>query len=105
MFSLPLTPLLPLQPPLALQLDALVVVHDRLVALPVGTLLGLAFRSTVGAATGAATSTATYLLVVPPALLAQVSVNVLLPDRGPRASEPEEALLPLHAPEALHEAA
>jgi hypothetical protein len=105
MFSLPLVALLPLQPLLAVQLAALLVVQDSVVALPLGTLAGLAFKSTVGAGVGAATLTLTERLAEVPAALAQVSTNVLLAVSGPRASEPEVALAPLQAPEALHEAA
>jgi hypothetical protein len=105
MFSLPLTALLPLQPLLAVQLEALLVVQDRLVPTPAATLVGLAFKSTVGAGVAATTLTDTDLLAVLPAELAQVSVKVLLAESGPRASDPEVAFVPLQAPAALQDAA
>ena len=105
MFSLPLTALLPLQPLLAVQLEALLLVQARLVAPPLGTLAGLAFKSTLGAGVAVATATVTDWLAVLPAELAQVSVKVLLLASGPRASDPEVAFAPLQAPEALQEAA
>jgi hypothetical protein len=103
--SLPEAALLPLQPPLAVQLLVLALVQDNVVEPPAGMLLGFAFRSTLGAAGGAATLTVTDLLVLAPALLLQVSEKVLLAVREPRASDPAVALVPDQAPEAVHEAA
>ena len=42
---------------------------------------------------------------LPPEPLAHVSVNVVVADNGPTASEPEVALLPVQPPDAVQEAA
>ncbi len=70
--QLPLIPLLPDQPPEAVQLVALVDDQLSVAAAPLLTVPGLALRLTVGLG-GADTLTVTDLLALPPAPL-QVSV-------------------------------
>ncbi len=94
----------PLQPPLAEQLVALVDDHVRVALLPLSTLLGLAANDTVGAGGGGAlTATLVLWLAEPPAPV-QVSVNVLLAAvSGPLLALPEVGRLPLQAPPATQD--
>jgi hypothetical protein len=98
----PLIALLPDQPPEAVQ--AVVLVDDQVsvVAAPLLTVLGAAERLTVGA--GVLTVTVADCVALPP-LPVQVSPKVALAVRAPVDCEPLTALLPDHAPEALHEVA
>jgi hypothetical protein len=91
----------PLHPPLAVQLEALLVVQLR-VELPFSaTVVGLAIRFTVGGGVEEAIVTATDRPDEPPLLLAQVSVKVVLAASGPRTSLPAVALLPDQPPLAV----
>jgi hypothetical protein len=98
----PLIVLLPDQPPEAVQ--AVVLVDDQVsvVVAPLLTVLGAAERLTVGA--GVLTDTVADCVALPPAPV-QVSPKVALAVRAPVDCEPLTALLPDHAPEALHEVA
>ena len=96
----PLIALLPDQPPEAVQ--AVVLVDDQVsvVVAPLLTVLGAAERLTVGA--GVLTETVADCVALPPAPV-QVSPKVALAVRAPVDCEPLTALLPDHAPEALHD--
>lgn len=98
----PLIALLPDQPPEAVQ--AVVLVDDQVsvVAPPLLTVLGAAERLTVGA--GVLTDTVADCVALPPVPV-QVSPKVALAVIAPLDCEPLTALLPDHAPEALHEVA
>lgn len=101
--SLPLVGLLPDQPPLAVQLVALVEVQLRFVDWFVTTDVGSAVRLTVGAG-GAVTVTDALALPEPPAP-EQVSVNVVLAFRAAVVSDPLVALFPVQPPEAVQDVA
>lgn len=92
--------LFPAQLPDAIQPVALV--DDQLSVLdsPLATELGVALNVTVGVTTGT-TATVTDWTVLPPVPV-QVSVKVPLAVIELRVSLPEVALLPLHAPLAVH---
>jgi hypothetical protein len=98
----PLIALLPDQPPEAVQ--AVVLVDDQVsvVVAPLLTVLGAAERLTVGA--GVLTDTVADCVALPPVPV-QVSPKVALALIAPVDCEPLTALLPDHAPEALHEVA
>jgi hypothetical protein len=98
----PLIALLPDQPPAAVQ--AVVLVDDQVsvVVPPLLTVLGAAERLTVGA--GVLTDTVADCAALPPVPV-QVSPKVALAVIAPVDCEPLTALLPDHAPEALHEVA
>jgi hypothetical protein len=98
----PLIALLPDQPPEAVQ--AVVLVDDQVsvVVAPLLTVLGAAERLTVGA--GVLTDTVADCVALPPVPV-QVSPKVSLALIAPVDCEPLTALLPDHAPEALHEVA
>ena len=88
----------PLHPPLALHDVALLLDHESVDDAPDAMLVGEAFNVTVG--TGL-TVTVADRLVAPPVPV-QVNVNVELALSGPLACVPEVALLPDHAPLAVH---
>ena len=91
---------LPLQPPLALQLVALVDDQLSVALLPLSTTFGLAANDTVGSGGGGVlTATLVLWLAEPPA---QVSVKVLFASvSAPVLTLPEVARAPLQAPLAL----
>ena len=98
MDSLPLRALLPVQPPLALQLVALSADQLRVVEDPLSMLKLVAVSETLGGA--ALTVTATEPLTLPPGPV-QESVNVVSPDSGPTLSLPLVLLMPDQPPLAL----
>jgi hypothetical protein len=110
----PLTDLLPLQAlfagdALAVQLVALDVLQVSVEAVPLDTAVGFALSETVGAAGGgdggAVTVTVADRVTLPP-LPAQVNENVLVAVSAAVATfVPDTALLPDHAPDAVHEVA
>ena len=71
--SEPLVTLVPLHPPLAVQLVAFVALHVSVVDPPLTTFVGLAVKDTTGGGCAALTVTVTDCGVVPPAPV-QVSV-------------------------------
>jgi hypothetical protein len=81
---------------------ALVDDQVKVEPLPLATVLGFALRATVGA--GGVTETVTDCVALPPAPV-QVSEYVVLAVRAPVDCDPLTALVPDHAPEALHEVA
>jgi len=89
----------PVQPPDAVQLVAPVVLQVSVVVPPCDTDAGLAVRLTVGNGAGV-TSTCTDCAAVPPA---PVHVRVKVDDAvsAPLACDPDNALAPVHAPEAV----
>ena len=98
MVSLPLKALVPVQPPLALQLVALSADQFKVVEDPLSMLKLVAVSETFGGA--ALTVTAAEPLMLPPGPL-QESVNVASPDRGPTLSLPLVLLMPDQPPLAL----
>jgi hypothetical protein len=94
----PLRALLPLQPPEAVQLVALVELHDRLAAWPLLTDEGVAARLTVGAE--ALTETTAEDCAEPP-LPAHDRLNVDVEASAPVDCEPLGAFEPPHAPDAV----
>ena len=89
----------PLQPALAVQALALVVLQISMAALPAVTTVGLAVSVMVGA--GAETVTVNDAEPVPPGpLQANVKDDVLF--NAGTSSVPLVSLAPLHAPEAVH---
>jgi hypothetical protein len=98
----PFSAWLPDQPPEAVQAVALLDAHVRVAAAPLAIELGLAEKLTVGA--GAFTETVADCVALPPVPV-QVSEYVVLAVRAPVDCDPLTALVPDHAPEALHEVA
>jgi hypothetical protein len=96
--SLPLRTLLPVQPPLALQLVALSADQFSVVEDPLSIFKLVALSETLGSA--AITATATELLILPPGPLHE-SVNVVSTDMGPTLSLPVVLLVPDQPPLAL----
>lgn len=92
---MPLVALVPLQPPEALQLVALVADHVRADVAPLLMVLGLADSVTVGAA--AVTDTVLDCEAVPPAPV-QVMPKVALAESAPVDWEPLTALVPDQLP-------
>lgn len=101
--SLPLVALVPVQPPLAVQLVAFVDDQARLVDEPLVTEAGVAVSVTVGA-TGAVTVTEALAWPLPPAPL-QLRLKVALAVSAAEFSLPLVALLPVQPPDAVHEVA
>ena len=99
----PLKPLEPDQAPEAVQAVALLDDQDSVALAPLATVLGLALNVTVAVAWGL-TVTVVDWTAVPPAP-AQVNTYVAFADRGPVGCDPVSALVPDHAPEAVHEVA
>jgi hypothetical protein len=97
--SEPLPGLLPLQPPLAVQLVALADDQVRVELSPAWMDNGLAVRVSVGAG-GADTVTVTRLDALPPSPV-QVSAKVVVAVSGPMDSDPLPGLLPLQPPLAV----
>jgi hypothetical protein len=95
--------LLPLHPPLAVQLVALVELQVSVVDPPAATVDGVAVSVTEGIV-GCVTVTLTDCVADPPAPL-QVSANAELEVNAPVEAVPEDALLPLQLPDATHELA
>jgi hypothetical protein len=100
--SEPLTALVPVQPPEAVQLLVLAVDQLRVEVPPFATVVGDALSVTVGegVALGGVTVTVTDCDALPPAP-AHASVYVVVAASPDRASDPESALLPVQPPEAV----
>ena len=93
---------LPLQPPLALQLVALVDDQLSVALLPLSTTFGLAANDTVGSGGGGVLTATLVLWLAEPPAPAQVSVKVLFASvSAPVLTLPEVARAPLQAPLAL----
>ncbi len=101
--SLPEVPFAPLQPPVAVQLLALVVDQLSVDAPPLATDAGVAVSVTVGSGAGL-TVIVTDWTAEPP-LPVQVSVKEPVAVRFVRCSLPEVDLVPLQPPEAVQELA
>lgn len=101
--SLPLVALVPVQPPLAVQVVAFVDIHVRLVDDPVVTDGGVAVNVTVGN-TGAVTVTDTLADPEPP-VPEHVRVKLALAVSAAEFSVPLVALLPVQPPDAVHDVA
>jgi hypothetical protein len=95
--AVPLAGLLPLHPPEAVHVVALVELQVSVDASPTNTLVGFADRLTVGAGT---TVTVTLRLSVPPVPV-HISVKVVVEPRAPVEAEPLVDWLPLHPPDAV----
>jgi hypothetical protein len=93
----------PFHPPDAVQEVALVEVQLKVEALPLLTLVGLAFNDTVGAG-GAETVTVADCDAEPPAPV-QVRINFVVAVSAEVACEPVVACEPLQPPEAVQELA
>jgi hypothetical protein len=102
--SEPLSGRLPLHPPVAVQLDALVAAQLSVVVPPLATVEGVAISDTDGGGCGAGWVTVTVTdcaaAAAPPAPT-HVSVKFEVDVRPERASEPLSGLAPLHAPDAV----
>jgi hypothetical protein len=92
----------PVHPPDAVQAVALVDDQVSVEPPPLATLVGLAFKETLGG--GAETETVTDCAAVPPAPV-QVRVNFVLADRADVVLEPLIASPPFQPPEAEHDVA
>ena len=101
--SLPLVALVPVQPPLAVQVVAFVDDHVRLVDEPVVTEVGFAVSVTVGN-TGAVTVTDALADPEPP-LPEHVSVKLVLAVSAAEFSVPLVAFAPVQPPEAVQDVA
>lgn len=101
--SEPLRALVPVQPPDAVQLVALVDDQLSVVEPPLAIVDGAAVSVTEGAA-GCVTVTFTDCVADPPAPV-QVSANAELAVRAPVDAVPDVALLPLQLPEAVQDVA
>jgi len=97
--AVPPVPLLPLQPPDAVQSSALLVLQVSVEDAPLAMLVGLAENVTVGA--GGVTVTVADWLAVPPAPV-QLSVKVVVAVSAPVLAVPLVPLLPLQPPDAVH---
>ena len=102
MVSEPLSALLPLQPPDAVQAVAFVADHVSVELLPLATELGAALIKTVGA--GELTETVADCVALPPGPV-HVKEYVELADTAPVDCEPLSLLEPLQPPDALQEVA
>lgn len=93
----------PDQAPDAVHESAFVELHVKVALPPLGTIVGLALSSTVGAGGGGvpATTTVTDCVAVPP-LPEHVRENALLAARGPVLCEPDVGFAPDQAPDAEH---
>lgn len=96
-----LTALVPLQPPEAVQLVALVDVHESVDEAPEATVVGFALSASVGAGGAACTVTMAVLIALCPAAFEQVSVKDALAFNGPTDCEPETAFAPAQPSEAV----
>lgn len=99
----PLRVLVPVQPPDAVQLAALVDNQLSVVEPPLATVVGVAVSVTDGAA-GCVTVTFTDCVADPPAPV-QVNANAEFAVRAPVDALPDVALVPLQLPEAEHDVA
>lgn len=101
--SEPLSALVPLQPPDAVQAVAFDADQASVVLPPFATLLGAAVRLTEGGGgdTGGETETVTDCDAVAPPLPLQVSVNVVVVVSPVLASEPLSAFVPAQPPAAV----
>lgn len=96
--SLPPVALVPLHPPLAVQLVALVDDQLSVDDPPLTTVVGFAVSVTEGG-DGCVTVTLTDCVADPPTPL-HVSANAELADKGPVEADPDVALVPLQLPDA-----
>jgi hypothetical protein len=100
-FLAPLSGLLPVQSPAALQVVAFVVDQLISVRLPLVIVLGVAVTVTVGAATGGLdTATVASLVALPPGPV-QVSAKTSLEVSQPVFLAPLSGLLPVQSPAAV----
>jgi len=100
--ALPTVARLPLQPPLAVQLVALVEDQFRVALPPVTTVFGLTASVSVGAGDGGALTMTLALWLAEPPEPVQVSVNVLLVAvSGPVLTLPDVGRAPLQPPLAM----
>ena len=97
---MPFVALVPDHAPDAEQVVALLAVHASIDALPLLTVLGVALKLTLTVGC-ALTVTVADCVALPPGPL-QVKVYAALALSGPVDDEPLSALLPDHAPEAVH---
>lgn len=102
--SVPVRVLLPDQPPDAVHELALVLDHVSKDVLPLITLVGLAVKDTVGAGTLPLTVTVADCVAVPPVPV-QLNVKVLVLLSAALVCAPDVPLVPVHAPDAVHELA
>ena len=100
----PETTFVPLQPPDAVHVVALVEDQVSVLLLPLLTEVGDADNETVGAGVEAVTATEALAWPVPPAPV-QLSVKEVVALKPPVLAEPEVALVPLHPPDAAHDVA
>jgi len=96
----PLTARLPDQPPVAVQLVALVLFHVKVDAPPLATVVGFAVNVSVGAGGVAAINTESEREMEPPGP-EQLRLKVLSAVNAPVDCEPLTALAPDHAPAAV----
>lgn len=101
---MPFVALVPLHPPDALQLEALVLCHASTVDSPDAMTAGEAVTLTVGAGEPLATVTDTDLEAEPPGPV-QVSTKLVVAASGPTVSVPDSARVPDQPPEAVQLAA
>ncbi len=96
----------PDQAPEAVHESAFVELHVKVAVPPLGTAVGLAPSSTVGAGGGGVpdTTTVTDCVAVPPEP-EHVRENALLAARGPVLCKPDVGFAPDHAPDAEHDVA
>jgi hypothetical protein len=98
----PLVARVPLQPPEAVHVVALVELHVKAEVPPAATAVGFAVRATVGRGFTVIATVAAAL--VPPGPV-HVKEKVALADNAPVLCVPLTPSVPLHPPEALHEVA
>jgi hypothetical protein len=94
----------PVQSPLAVQLVALLLLHVSVELSPLATLVGDTLNVSVGAAAGCCTVTVAVAEFDPPVPL-QLSAKLEFAFNGPTLCVPLVALLPDHAPDAVHDVA
>jgi hypothetical protein len=96
-----LTALVPLQPPEAVQLVALVEFQDSVEDAPEATVAGFALSASVGAGGAACTVTMAVLIAVCCCAFVHVSVYEVFAFTGPTDCEPETAFAPAQPSEAV----
>lgn len=99
-FVLPLVLRAPLQPPLAVQPVALVLLQVKVDTPPLATLIGFALSVTVGAGDVAVTVTEAVAFALPPAPV-HVSVKLALAVNAPVVDDPVGLRAPDQFPDAL----
>ena len=101
--AVPLVDLFPVQPPVAAHVAAFVLVQLSVEAAPLATVVGFATKMTEG--DGLAVTVTVTDPVPVPLLPEQLRPKVLLDESGPVLCEPDVALVPLQAPDAVQVAA